>query len=365
MDNPAATPALIDVVDTAADADDLMYPPLLVRQPVEAALDRASLGTGPIRETRIGAGHSNVTFLLERDNWCGVLRRPPRPPFQPKAHDVLREARVQRALAATAVQVPALSLVEQDPTALGVPYYVMEWLDGVIITDSIPTGFDTASSRRDLGFEFVEQLAQLHLVDYAKAGLTDLGRSESFAARQLHTFGRLWASHSTRSIPALDEVESWLRSHLPSDSARPALIHGDFRLANVMFATDMPVRVRALLDWELSTIGDPLSDLGYLISTYPESPTDTGTLLSEAAAVAAGGFPTRAELIERYAGTTGADLTALDWWVTLAFWRTAVGLESFYRRAVAGTTDDPFIHDLREGVPELAGRALAAMQGGV
>ena len=313
--------------------------------------------------TRIGDGHSNVTFLVERDEWRGVLRRPPRPPYQAKAHDMLREARIQQALARTAVAVPQILHVEHDLAVLGVPFYVMEWHEGVFVGKSVPAVLDPPGNRRQAGLAFVDQLSELHLVDHAAAGLDRLGRGEAFAARQLHVFGTLWQSHRTRDIPLLDAAEAWLRAQVPADTARPALLHGDFRLANVMFAPEEPVRVRALLDWELSTIGDPIADLGYLLSTYPERPEERGALLSEAAGAATGGFPSRTDLVDRYASTTGFDLSSLSWWVTLAFWRTAVGLESFYKRAVDGTTDDPFIHALKTGVPELAERAVRAMEG--
>ncbi|MEV7431855.1 phosphotransferase family protein [Nocardioides sp. NPDC092400] len=357
------TVELVDVVDTPADAADLAHPPLLVRSTTTAVLDAAGLGTGPLRATRIGDGHSNVTFLVEREDWRGVLRRPPRPPYQPKAHDMLREARIQQALASTAVAVPRILHVEQDLGVLGVPFYVMEWHEGVFVAKTLPAVLSAPERRREAGLAFVDQLIQLHLVDHAAAGLDGLGRGEAFAARQLHVFGKLWQSHRTRDLPQLEAAEEWLRRHVPADAGRPTLLHGDFRLANVMFAPDEPVRVRALLDWELSTVGDPIADLGYLLSTYPERPQERGALLSEAAAAATGGFPSRRDLVERYAATTGADLSSLSWWVTLAFWRTAVGLESFYKRAVDGTTDDPFIHALEAGVPELAERAVRAMEG--
>lgn len=357
------TVELVDVVDTPADAAELAHPPLLVRSAVTAVLDGAGLGAGELRVTRIGDGHSNVTFLVERDDWRGVLRRPPRPPYQAKAHDMLREARIQQALADTAVAVPRILHVEHGLEVLGVPFYLMEWHEGVFVGKTVPAVLDAPERRREAGMAFVDQLSQLHLVNHAAAGLEGLGRGQEHAARQLHVFGKLWQSHRTRDLPQLEVAEQWLRDHVPPDAGRPTLLHGDFRLANVMFAPQEPVRVRALLDWELSTVGDPISDLGYLLSTYPERPEESGTLLSEAAGAASGGFPGRTELVDRYAAATGFDLASLSWWVTLAFWRTAVGLESFYKRAVEGTTDDPFIHALATGVPELAERAVRALEG--
>ncbi|MFT4262237.1 MAG: phosphotransferase family protein [Nocardioides sp.] len=366
MDSSVGTRAgaLVDVVTTEAEAAGLAVPPLLVRAAVEGFLDERGLGSGPLRETLVGGGHSNVTFLLDRDDWRGVLRRSPRPPYQPKAHDMGREAVVQQALADSDVPVPRIDAVETTGAVLGVPFYVMDWLDGDVVTDAVPPLLASPAGHRGLGEAFVDTLALLHAQDYAQLGLGGLGRPDGMAERQLSVFSRLWESHRTRDIPAVDAAERWLREHLPPPSGPAALVHGDFRLGNLMWARTDQARVRALLDWELATIGEPLSDLGYLLSTYPERPEERGALLSLATAVVAPGFPSRADLIGRYAEATGRDLTGLRWWLVLAFWRTAVGLESFYRRGLAGTTDDPFILELESGVPELADQALLAIEGG-
>jgi aminoglycoside phosphotransferase (APT) family kinase protein len=354
---------LVDVVDTESEAAALHFPPLLVRQPVAALLDRHGLGSGPIRATLVGEGHSNVTFLIEREGWRGVLRRPPRPPYQQKAHDMVREATVQRALAASDVPVPRILLLEESEEALGVPFYVMEWLDGDVITDTVPAPLDNATGHRQLGLRFIDTLATLHQQDPGAIGLAHFGRPVGFYQRQLATFSRLWQTHRTRDIAGVEQAEKWLRANPPAPSGEPALVHGDYRFGNLMWARHSTAEVLALLDWELSTLGEPLSDLGYLVSTYPQDPQDDGVLLSLAGAVARGAFPTRSELVSRYAAAAGRDVSDLRWWVVLAFWRTAVGLESFYRRSLAGTTDDPFILKLEHGVPQLAQQALRAIEG--
>lgn len=355
---------LVDVVDTAEDAARLEHPPLLVRQSMLARLDAHGLGSGEPRIARIGAGHSNVTFLIERDGWVGILRRPPRPPYQDKAHDVLREAVVQQALRDTVLPVPQIQLVVEHDPVLQVPYYLMTRVHGDVVTDTVPARFDSPSGRHALGMRLADTLADLHGLDHVELGLGQLGRPDGFAERQLATFGRLWRTHRTRDIPAVDEAERWLRRHVPASAGARSIVHGDYRLANVMFAPGPQARVAALLDWELATVGDPESDLGYLLSTYPERADETGPLFSEAAVVASGdGFPSRDALVERYVRRTGRDPRALSWWVVLAFWRTAVGLESYYRRGVAGTTDDPFIHKLKTGVPLLGEYAVQAIGG--
>jgi aminoglycoside phosphotransferase (APT) family kinase protein len=276
---------------------------------------------------------------------------------------MVREATVQRALAATGVPVPRILLLEETGDVLGVPFYVMEWLDGDVITDAVPPPLDNPGGHRQLGLAFIGTLVTLHQVDREAISLARFGRPDGFLDRQLGTFSRLWQTHRTRDIADVDKAEAWLRASLPAPSGVPALVHGDYRMGNLMWARRPAARVAALLDWELATAGEPLSDLGYLLSTYPDGPGDEGALLSLAGAVARGAFPHRAELVARYAEATGRDLSGLRWWVVLAFWRTAVGLESFYRRGLAGTTGDPFILKLERGVPQLAQQALRAIEG--
>lgn len=361
---PDLVPDLVDVVSTTEEAGRLPHPPLVVLESLVPLLDDAGLGEGDLQVRRIGGGHSNVTFELERLGWAGVLRRPPRPPYQEKAHDMLREVRVQRALAGTDVPVPRIDLVERTGEVLGVPFYVMERLEGVVLTDRVPDELDVGSAApARLGELTVDTLAALHEVDPHGVGLTNFGRPDGFAERQLATFGALWASHRTRDLDDIEVAERWLRQNVPAPSGPASVIHGDYRLANLLWSELRSPRLGALLDWELATVGEPLSDLGYLLSTYPQSAAERGTLLDEASVAVQAGLPDRAGIVARYEELTDRDTSSIPWWVALAFWRTAVGLESFYRRGLAGTTDDPFILQLREGVPELARQAVAAIEG--
>lgn len=349
---------LVDIVQTRSEAQGLSKPPLMILESLEEELDRRGLGHGQLAARRIGDGHSNATFALWREDWEGILRRPPRPPYQPKAHDMMREVAFQEALAGH-VPVPVIQFaVEQDPD-LQVPYYVMDWVHGDVITDDLPAQIDTPQARRSMVFSLVDTLANLHSVD---PNVLDgrFRRDGSFADRQLATFGALWDSHRTRDLKDVEIAGTWLAQNKPPETV--SIVHGDYRLGNVMFGTELPPTVTAVLDWEVATVGDPLSDLGYLLSTYPENPDERGPLLDLAGAIAKSDMPSRAELRDRYAEVTGRDLSGLRWWTVLAFWRTAVGLESFYRRGVAGTTDDPFIHDLEHGVPLLASDAVRAIE---
>ena len=244
-----------------------------------AGLGDASDGGSGIRVARIGEGHSNVTFLLE---WGGrrlVLRRGPRPPHPPSAHDMLREARVQTLLRAEGLAVPEILHVCDDESVLGVPFYVMEHLDGEVITDRMPAHLDDDEGRQAMPYAAVDALAALHALDVGTGELATLGRPDGYLRRQVDRFSSLWPTVSRRTLPEVDALAVWLGENLPR-SPRASVVHGDFRIGNLMFARSGPVRVQAILDWEMATLGDPLADLGYLVATYADrdaAPTPAGS----------------------------------------------------------------------------------------
>ncbi|MBK1787291.1 phosphotransferase family protein [Prauserella cavernicola] len=353
----AAAP-LVDVVESASDAARLRQPPLLIRGSLEDYLDGLGLGRGPLRAQRIGEGHSNATFVIERDGFEAVLRRPPRPPYPKHAHNVLREARVQEALADTAVPVPQILVTCRSDEVLGAPFYLMERLHGQVVTARLPAELDDAGARRRMIDSLVDSLAALHAVDPAAVGLQDWNRGPDFLERQLNLFDKLWLVNKVREIPELSGVREWLREHQPADAAS-TLVHGDFRLGNVMYEPSSSGTIDAVLDWELITVGDPMTDLGYLLSTFTEPGDPESPLLGLGGVLRGGGFPGREYVAARYAEKSGRSLENLRWHVAFAFWRTAVGLEGYYKRAVAGLTDDPFNHALKTGIPQLASCAAA------
>jgi aminoglycoside phosphotransferase (APT) family kinase protein len=345
----------VDVVETPAQAAALPLPPLVVLQPLERWLDGHGLGSGPLRATRIGSGHSNATFRLERGAERIVLRRAPRPPLPPSAHDMLREARVLTALAGRA-RVPDVLAVCRDSDVLGVPFYVMRELHGHVVTDELPAMLAAPEARRTAGLDLVDALAELHAVDVAAAGLGDLGRPDGYLERQVRRFEALWEHGATRDLPLVAELARWLRSRLPA-TGEAVIVHGDYRLGNVMLERDAP-RVLALLDWELATLGDPLADLGYLVATYSETASQP-TALELSPATRRAGFPSRAELVERYRERSGRGVAGLAWYEVLALWKAAVFCEGLYGRYLRGETADPWTASLDEGVPGLL-RAAAA-----
>jgi aminoglycoside phosphotransferase (APT) family kinase protein len=346
-----------DIVQTPADGEANSRPPLLVLEPLEAFLDEHGLGSGEIHATPIGDGHSNVTYRIERGGSEVVLRRPPRPPLPPSAHDVLREARLLRALSDTAARVPAVLAVCDDETTIGSPFYVMELVPGEVIVTSVPDVLDTPAQRHLIGEQLIDALVEIHGVDWQSVGLEGFGKPTGYLERQLRRFGGLWELNKTREIPAVESVGGWLAENLP-DSGAATIVHGDFRLGNTLFASAPPAQLAAVLDWEMATIGDPLADLGYLCMMWTE-PGDPKEGLREALGnvTRAEGFPTRAELIARYEERSGRSMNDIRWYTTLALWKSIVFMEGNYKRALAGSTDDPYLKGFGDGVHELANRA--------
>ncbi|MGH2675800.1 MAG: phosphotransferase family protein, partial [Actinomycetota bacterium] len=236
-------------------------------------LDGRLPGHGPFEVERHRAGHSNETFFIGRSGHEWVLRRPPRGAFLPTAHDVLREHRVLSALADTPVRAPRPVLACGDEAVIGAPFYVMERVHGIVVRDRLPEFVDEGedSDRRRIGEELIDALAELHGVDWAGVGLEGWGKPTGYLERQLRRWtGQLQlTARLTRPLPELLRVGEWLEEGLPP-SAPPVIVHGDYKLDNVVIGGHAPVRVVSVLDWEMSTIGDPLADLGYLLSFWRE-----------------------------------------------------------------------------------------------
>jgi aminoglycoside phosphotransferase (APT) family kinase protein len=354
-----------DIVQTRAEGEANSRPPLLVLEPLRAFLDEHGLGDGSIRATPIGEGHSNVTYLIERGGSEVVLRRPPRPPLPPSAHNVLREARLLRALKNTPARVPEVLAVCKDPATIGAPFYVMERIDGEVIVTSVPEALDTPAERRRIGEQLVDSLVEIHGVDWRAAGLEDFGKPTGYLERQLRRFTGLWELNKTREIPAVESIGGWLAEHLPNPVGPATIVHGDYRLGNTMFAPGTPAKLAAVLDWEMATIGDPLADVGYLCMMWSEPGDPADGLRAQLGNVTrAQGFPTRAGLIERYEEGSGRSMSDVRWYTTLALWKSVVFMEGNYKRALAGTTDDPYLAQFGAGVLELANRAEEVAYGG-
>jgi aminoglycoside phosphotransferase (APT) family kinase protein len=356
----ATTLAPDDIVRTHEQAAANSREPLLVLEPLIEFLAAHDLeAPSDLEAEPIGEGHSNVTFGLSNGL---VLRRPPRGPLPPSAHDVLRESRLLSALKRTPVRVPEVLAACNDTEVIGAPFYIMERIDGEVIASTIPDGLDNPEQRREIANQLIDSLVELHAVDHAAVGLTGFGKPTGYLERQLRRFTGLWEHNRTREIPEVEQVGKWLADNLP-ESPPATIVHGDYRLGNTMFACDAPARLVAILDWEMATIGDPLADLGYLMIQWTEEGDELGRFNLQNV-TRRPGFPTREQLIARYEECSGRSMRSLDWYVTLALWKATVFMEGNYKRAVSGSTDDPYLKTFGEGVIELVQRAVRITQHG-
>lgn len=310
----------------------------------------------PLTVERITTGHSNETFLVRRGGATWILRRPPRVPLAPTAHDMVREARLLRALAGMRVPIPRLVAACADAAVIGTPFHLTERLDGWVIRDRVPEPFLAPQARPSVGAAFMEALATLHAADWRALGLTDFGRPDGFLDRQVARWTKQLESYRQRPLPDMDALATWLATHRPPGEP-PAIIHGDYHLDNVMFARDLPPRVVAILDWETATIGDPLVDVGLATALWPDA-DDAALPLGEGINLAAlGGFGARRDLATHYARASGRSLEQLPYYQALGLFRLACILEGSWARHVHGAADDPYFALLERGVPAMAERA--------
>ena len=297
---------------------------------------------GPsVTAAAIGDGHSNLTFLVSDGQSCVVVRRPPPPPLPPGAHDVLREARLLTALAPTDVPSPQVLATAAAGELLDVPVFVMDFVDGAVITEKTPAPRDDEGLRRRIAESLVDTLAALHAVPWREVGLSDFGKPHEFNARQLRRMRSLVAVGDAvpKSFTALDD---WLHAHLPPESGT-SVVHNDFRIGN-MIVDPGTGRVAAVLDWELATIGDPLADLGYLLTSYPVLGEPLVPTAAMGTAVLEPGYPGRTELLDRYADRTGGDVSNVNWYATLAMYKLAA-LYEYSRRRFEDGVGDPYYAD--------------------
>ena len=313
---------------------------------------------GPLRATLLSGGRSNLTYTLTDGAGRWVLRRPPLGHVLATAHDMGREYRVMRALAPTPVPVPRTVLEHPEPDVLGAPFYVMELVEGVVLrTDADLRRFDADGARR-LGHAFVDGLAALHLVDPAQIGLADFGRPDGYLARQVARWTTQLASSRSREVPGFDDLAAGLSYDIPV-SQRASIVHGDYRLDNVIVAADDPGRVLAVLDWEMAALGDPLADFA-LFALYWEGWGAADNPIF--ATPAEHGFPSTAELTRRYADRTGLDLADDAWYTAFAHFKFAVICEGIHYRHSHGLTVGEGFDRIGTLVPPMVRRGLAALE---
>jgi aminoglycoside phosphotransferase (APT) family kinase protein len=317
----------------------------------------------PLFFERISGGHSNLTYgVRDRagDRWA--LRRPPLGKRLGSAHDMGREHRVVSALAGTPVPVAPVVGFCEDESVNDAPFYVMEFVEGPILRGlAEASAFPDEADRRAIGERVVDTLVEIHAVDPDAVGLSELGRKEDYVARQLHRWQGQWEKSKTRELPAIDAVHERLAARIP-DQGPATIVHGDYRLDNMILTPQG--EVAAVVDWELCTLGDPLADVGLLMVYWPEE-GDEMLALGQPATLAPG-FPKRDELKARYAERSGRDLSQLDFFVALGYWKLAIILEGVYTRYAAGQYGkvDPGIEAFAHLVERLAEAAEQAERRG-
>ncbi len=286
----------------------------------------------------IAAGMSNLTYVVTPEGGTAedavILRRPPTGAVLATAHDMAREHRVISALGTTDVPVPRTFHLCTDESVLGAPFYVMERVAGIHVVQELPPGYaDEPEQRRAVGEGLIDVLADLHSVDYDAVGLSDFGRPEGFAARQVRRWTKQWEATRDQDRPGLDALGARLAETVPA-AQRSSVVHGDYRLDNCLLDPETPGRIRAVLDWEMSTLGDPLTDLGMMFVYWPEAGEERATSLSPVTTLP--GFPTRRQIMERYAARTGAELSDMNWYVGFAFFKFAAIMAGIVARTAAG-----------------------------
>jgi aminoglycoside phosphotransferase (APT) family kinase protein len=339
----------------------------LVDEEELAAFLEAELGpTDSYDVQRHEQGHSNETLFVEWGEQDLVIRRPPPGETAETAHDVLREYRVIDALQDTDVPVPPTVAACDDHDVIGSDFYVMERLRGHVLRDSEPEALATPERRERVGTELVDTLSAIHTLDYESVGLGEFGRPEGFMERQVDRWMMqiMWAFEVTtddRPVPELYDVGEWLSENCPTEHPH-SLVHGDYKLDNVMYSDEGDLI--AVFDWEMATLGDPRSDLGWMLS-YWRDEKDPEPAVSEFATtfMENQAYPTRQDLVARWEDATGLTFEHERFYRTLAVYKLAALGEMFYRRYLEGNADDPMYPKMEEGVPALAERALGIIDG--
>ncbi len=308
----------------------------------------------PLTFSLIAGGHSNLTYRFEDSRGrAGVLRRPPLGHVLESAHDMSREHRIVSALADSAVPVAGILGLCQDTAVNDAPFYVMDFVEGAVLHDREAADTLMAAERRSLGEHVVDVLAALHSINPDDVGLGDLGRKEGYLARQLKRWTKQWEATKTHEIPEMDAVMERL-SASPPEQVGTGIVHGDYRLGNMIVGDG---RIRAVLDWELCTLGDPLADVGYLLNSWVEPGEGQGLTPVEA-----GDFPSRAELTARYEAATGRDLAQINYYRAFSHWRLAAIGQGVYKRYLVGAMGDNRAMDLDAYKDSVHQRAVAALE---
>jgi aminoglycoside phosphotransferase (APT) family kinase protein len=317
---------------------------------------RPGLRHGALRGKVIAGGKSNLTYRISDNSNVWALRRPPLAHVLPTAHDMAREYRVISALEPTAVPVPSPVALCTDPDVLGAPFYLMSFVPGVVLDRPDAFVRITPDLARSTCSHLVETLVALHAIDPDQIGLGDFGHPDGFISRQLRRWSQQWAANRTEERPRMDELTQRLAATMPTRS-ESAIVHGDYRLTNVMFSTDLRTLL-AVVDWEMATLGDPLTDVGLLV-VYQSLAADGGFVMPRLDP--ADGFLTPDELVAAYRTLSGRDVSDVDWYVGFGYFKLAVIAEGIHYRYLQGkTVGEGFAH-FGAAVPGLLDAAIVSL----
>ena len=313
----------------------------------------------PLAIVQFGGGHANLTYLLRYGEQEYVLRRPPLGPVAATAHDMGREYRVLSVLHRAYGLAPRAFLYCEDAGVIGAPFFVMQRRRGVVVRQTIPPEFGggaDARANRRMSEALVDALADLHQVDYRAVDLATLGRPEGFLRRQIDGWAQRYERTKTRDLPLFGVLRDWLRAEQPP-SPPPTLLHNDWRLDNVMLASDDPGRCVAVFDWDMCTLGDPLADLGTLLASWREAGEDIGGMTAGSMPSHVPGFLARREAVARYAARRGIDAEAVPFYSVFGLFKVAAVLQQIFHRYHVGQTQDARFATFERVVESLFERA--------
>jgi aminoglycoside phosphotransferase (APT) family kinase protein len=311
------------------------------------------LPEGELEVRQFPSGASNLTYLLKVADWEGVLRRPPLGPVPPKAHDMNRESKILSHIHPAFPLAPEPYFLCEDESIIGAPFYIMERRRGVILDEAFPEGYEpTPELCLGISETVVETLVELHAVDWREASLKDLGRPEGFLERQVKSWIERYDRAKSEEVEEVGPLTDWISNNVP-ESPVPTIIHNDYKLNNLVLNSEDLTEVRAVLDWEMATIGNPIFELGVSMSYWlePDDPEDLKKVMPTVTSMP--GFLTRDEFMELYAEKSGRDLSNKRFYLTLGYFRLAAALQQIYARWYRGQTKDERFARFGDGVKDL------------
>ena len=335
--------------------EELDYPALedFLRNHIE------DLALGKLEVRQFGTGHSNLTYTLQIEGWEAVLRRPPLGPVAPKAHDMEREYKILSALHPIFKTAPKPFVFSDDESIIGSPFFVMERRHGVVLDTDFPEGIEpTKDLGRKISEKMVDTLVELHALDYTKTSLADIAKPEGFMQRQVEGWIGRYERAQTDDIKGVEQLKEWMPANVPVSQA-PAIIHYDFKLNNALFSEGFS-NMTGLFDWEMTTVGDPLADLGVAMSYWiqADDPDLLKNGLGKAPVTVLDGFYSREEFIASYGEKSGRDVSDMNFYLTFAYFKLAVIIQQIYYRYKKGQTQDPRFSHFDQFVKSLMEHAL-------